>query len=129
MILLLNMNFLVVAIEPQSHGSGGAIALYGSTLSLSSSVLLACESLQGSGGATWADAFHSLPLPSTSSSISLSSSAFSDCKSALNGGALFMSGGTLKLSSCTFDNNLAGGVVGGGGLCMNDVDADMYEYE
>jgi len=93
---------------------------------MSSSVLVGCEALRGSGGAIWADAFHSLPLPSTSSSISLSSSRFSDCKSALNGGALFMSGGTLKLGTSTFDNNFAGGVVGGGGLCLNDVDADMY---
>jgi hypothetical protein len=112
---------------PQSqNGNGGAIALYGSNLSLSSSVLVGCEALGGSGGAIWADAFHSLPLPSTSSSLSLTSSRFSDGKSVLNGGALYMSGGTLELGSCTFDNNFAGGTVGGGGLCLNDVDADMY---
>jgi hypothetical protein len=108
-----------------STGSGGAIALYGSQLEVFNSVFSYCKSLTGSGGAIWTDVFVSLPLPPIFSSVSVSFSAFSHCSSELNGGALFGSKGTLALQSSTFDNNVANGVVGGGAVCIDDVEAEI----
>jgi hypothetical protein len=106
-------------------GSGGAIALYGSKLVVFNSVFSYCKSLSGSGGAIWADVFVSLPLPPIVSSLSISHSAFSHCSSELNGGALFGSKGSLSLQYSTFDNNVANGIVGGGAVCIDDVDAGI----
>jgi hypothetical protein len=113
-----------------STDSGGAIALYGSKLVVFNSVFSYCKSLSGSGGAIWADVFVSLPLPPMVSSLSVSHSAFSHCSSELNGGALFGSKGSLSLEYCTFDNNVANGIVGGGAVCIDDVEAEInFEVE
>lgn len=111
------------ALFLQSAESGGAIALYGSMLSVSASWFTKCRSLGGSGGAIWADAFRSLPLPPSFSSLTITDSTFSDCWSSLNGGALLMSQGALSLEYSSFNGNQALGIVGGGGMCINDVDA------
>jgi hypothetical protein len=113
-----------------STGSGGAIAMYGSKLVVFNSVFSYCKSVSGSGGAIWADAFVSLPQPPIFSSLSVSYSTFSHCSSELNGGALFGSKGTLALQYSTFDNNLAKGIVGGGAICIYDVEAEItFEVE
>jgi hypothetical protein len=107
----------------ESAESGGALAVYGSTLNVSSSFFSECRSLGGSGGTIWADVFNSLPLPPRLSSLSITDSTFSHCSSSLNGGALFSSNGALSMTHSSFDNNSALGIVGGGGICINEVDA------
>ena len=112
----------------RSSESGGAIALYGSTLTVVESLFSHCSA--GSGGAIWGDKFLALPLPAIESSIFITESRFSHCTSSRDGGAIFATGGILKLEFCTFDNNVAEGEAGGGGMCLKDVDAAiMFEVE
>jgi hypothetical protein len=113
----------------QSSEGGGAIALYGSILQIFSSLFSHCRST-GGGGAIWANTFSAPPMPAIPSSISITDSIFSHCASSRDGGAIFASMGTLILEFCTFDNNVAEGKSGGGGMCLNDVDATItFEVE
>ena len=106
----------------RSMGSGGGIALYGSTLKVAKTTFTACSSNLGGGG-IWSDIFVALPMAAIDSSLWIDSSLFLLCSTLGDGGAVWARRGTLSIESTTFHSNTALGNFGGGAIALSHVNS------